>query len=42
MDNIPKAGDHFTWGKLRIEVMDMDNNRVDKVMVSALEEVSNQ
>ncbi len=42
MDNIPKAGDHFTWGKLRIEVMDMDNNRVDKVLVSTLEEAPNQ
>ncbi|MBN8633872.1 MAG: HlyC/CorC family transporter [Anaerolineae bacterium] len=36
-DEIPKAGDQLTWGTLRIEVIDMDGNRVDKVLVSTLE-----
>jgi len=31
---IPKEGDHFTWKGFRIEVMDMDGRRVDKVLVS--------
>lgn len=33
MDGIPKAGDQFTWGTLKVEVIDMDGNRVDKVLV---------
>jgi putative hemolysin len=35
LGRIPDAGDHFQWDKLRVEVMDMDGNRVDKVLVSA-------
>jgi putative hemolysin len=30
---IPKEGDHFTWKGLRIEVVDMDGRRVDKVLI---------
>jgi len=30
---IPSAGDHFEWENARFEVMDMDNRRVDKVLV---------
>jgi putative hemolysin len=30
---IPTAGEHFVWNQLRIEVMDMDGHRVDKVLV---------
>jgi putative hemolysin len=26
------VSDHFEWGGLRIEVVDMDGNRVDKVL----------
>jgi len=37
LDDIPTAGDQLSWGKLRIEVLDMDGNRVDKVLVSTLE-----
>jgi putative hemolysin len=32
--SVPSAGDHFEWDRLRIEVVDMDGNRVDKVLVS--------
>lgn len=33
MGNIPSAADHFKWAGLRFEVIDMDGNRVDKVLV---------
>lgn len=36
LGRIPKASDHFEWNGLRFEVMDMDGNRVDKVLVTAL------
>jgi putative hemolysin len=34
--SIPQAADVFEWGGLRFEVMDMDGNRVDKVLVTSL------
>lgn len=34
MGKIPTAGQFFHWRDLRIEVMDMDGNRVDKLLVS--------
>jgi putative hemolysin len=34
LGKIPQAADHFDWEHLRFEIMDMDGNRVDKVMVS--------
>ena len=33
LGKIPKAADSFNWKDLRFEVMDMDGNRVDKVLV---------
>ncbi|ABA22379.1 conserved hypothetical protein [Trichormus variabilis ATCC 29413] len=33
LGRIPAAADHFEWQGMRIEVMDMDGNRVDKVLV---------
>ncbi len=30
---IPDVTDHFEWGGLRFEVLDMDGRRVDKVLV---------
>ncbi|MBP6472111.1 MAG: HlyC/CorC family transporter [Chloroflexi bacterium] len=38
LGRIPQSGDHFTWGGLTIEVMDMDWRRVDKVLVKKEEE----
>jgi putative hemolysin len=32
---IPTSGDHFEWQKLRFEVVDMDRNRIDKVLVTS-------
>lgn len=34
LGRIPVATDHFLWGNFRFEVMDMDGNRVDKVMIT--------
>ncbi len=34
LGRIPSAADHFEWNGLRFEVMDMDDNRVDKVLVA--------
>ncbi|MFI5357794.1 MAG: hemolysin family protein [Opitutales bacterium] len=31
---IPAAGDHFDWGGWRFEVIDMDRQRVDKLLIS--------
>ncbi len=36
LKRIPKPADQFEWGGLRFEVMDMDGNRVDKVLVTTL------
>jgi putative hemolysin len=33
LGHIPKSSDHFDWDGFRLEVMDMDGNRVDKVLV---------
>ena len=36
MGRIPKATDQFEWSGLRFEVMDMDDKRVDKILVTTL------
>lgn len=33
LGHIPRSSDHFEWEGFRFEVMDMDGNRVDKVLV---------
>jgi putative hemolysin len=33
LQRIPETGDHIVIGKLRYEVVDMDGNRIDKVLV---------
>lgn len=38
LGRIPAAADCFQWGGLRFEVMDMDGNRVDKVLVMPISE----
>lgn len=37
LGRIPAAADHFEWSDLRFEVMDMDGNRIDKMLVVAVE-----
>jgi putative hemolysin len=34
LDRLPAAGDTLQWRGLRIEVLDMDGRRVDKVLVT--------
>jgi putative hemolysin len=36
LGRIPAAADHFEWAGLRFEVMDMDERRVDKVLVAPI------
>ncbi len=31
---IPQIGDHFEWGGLRFEIVDMDGRRIDRVLVA--------
>ncbi|MFC1626769.1 hemolysin family protein [Patescibacteria group bacterium] len=33
LGKVPTSGDHFDWNDYRFEVVDMDGNRVDKVLV---------
>jgi putative hemolysin len=35
LGRVPTVGDHFDWGSLRFEIVDMDGKRIDKVLVSA-------
>lgn len=41
LGRIPMAADYFEWRGLRFEVMDMDGNRVDKVLVMPLQKNAN-
>ncbi len=34
MGKIPSAGNYFEWSGLRFEVVDMDKNRIDKILVA--------
>ncbi len=36
LGHVPRSADFFEWNGLRFEVVDMDRNRVDKVMVSRI------
>lgn len=38
LGRVPVVGDLFDWRRLRLEVMDMDGRRVDKVLVALLPE----
>jgi putative hemolysin len=37
LGRLPSASDHFVWNGLRIEVVDMDRRRIDKVLVNRIE-----
>lgn len=39
MKRVPRAGDHFDWAGWRFEVVDMDDRRVDKVLVMPLKSI---
>ncbi len=34
LERIPKTGDMLTWESFHFEIVDMDNNRIDKVLVT--------
>ena len=34
LGRVPVAADHFEWGGMRFEVMDMDGRRIDKVLIN--------
>ena len=34
LGRVPKTADHFEWGGMKFEVMDMDGRRIDKVLVA--------
>jgi putative hemolysin len=36
LGRVPRAADHFEWGGMRFEVMDMDGRRIDKVLVEKI------
>ena len=36
LGRVPQVADHFEWGGLRFEVVDMDRNRVDRVLVARI------
>jgi len=36
MGRIPSVADHFEWGNLRFEIVDMDGKRIDKVLVTRI------
>jgi putative hemolysin len=36
LEKVPSTGDHFEWGGYRFEVVDMDEKRVDKLLVAPL------
>lgn len=38
LKSIPKAGDRFDWNGFRFEIIDMDGNRVDKILLTKLPE----
>ena len=39
LERIPKTGDKVSWKGFKIEVIDMDSHRIDKVMVTLSEEL---
>ncbi len=37
LGHIPQTGEHFEWGGLRFEIVDMDGRRIDRVLVGRTE-----
>jgi putative hemolysin len=36
LNHIPKTGEKFTWNSFDFEIVDMDNKRIDKILVSKI------
>jgi putative hemolysin len=41
LEKVPTTGDHFEWQGFRFEIVDMDEHRVDKLLVSPLKKDAN-
>ena len=39
LERIPKTGDKLEWKGFKIEIIDMDSHRIDKVLVKISEEL---
>jgi putative hemolysin len=39
LGRLPSASDYFVWNNLRVEVVDMDRRRIDKVLVNYIEPI---
>lgn len=39
LERIPKTGDHFEWKGFRIEIIDMDAQRIDKILINISDEL---
>ena len=37
MKEIPKSGDSFDWGEYHFEIVEMDGNRIDKILLTKVE-----
>jgi len=42
LERIPKTGDTLSWGNFKFEIIDMDNNRIDKILVVIDENFSDE
>ena len=42
LERIPQTGDHMEWRGFKLEIMDMDAQRIDKVLVHLSEEIKEQ
>ena len=42
LGRVPKTADHFEWGGMKFEVIDMDERRIDKVLVTRKPPASSQ
>jgi putative hemolysin len=36
LGRVPQVGEHFEWGRFRIEVVDMDRNRIDRLLIAPI------
>ncbi|HMJ47664.1 MAG TPA: transporter associated domain-containing protein, partial [Ferruginibacter sp.] len=42
LEHIPATGESFEWRDFKFEIMDMDGQRIDKVMVTISEELQEE
>jgi putative hemolysin len=42
LEHIPATGETFDWRDFRFEIIDMDGQRIDKILVTISEELKEQ